>query len=466
MNEYLSPLSTRYGSREMSALFSDRHKIETFRKLWVALATAQRQLGLPISDLQIKQLEAHITHIDLDAIHRYEKKFRHDVMAHIHAFGDLCPDAKPILHLGATSSYVTDNAELIQLKEALSLLLQKLLHLLEKFSTLANKHASDPCLGFTHFQPAQPTTIGKRICLWLQDFFWDAQEWHRLLENIPFLGVKGATGTQSSFLALFQGDSRKVVDLEKKIAAHFGFTRLFSIAGQTYSRKLDVTVLNALASFAASAHKWATDFRLLAHEGEFFEPFSETQVGSSAMPYKRNPIYTERVCGLARFMISLSQNPLYTTATQWLERSLDDSSNRRLVLPEAFLSIDAILNLMAHVLERPDIRVEKALSQVEEKLPFLCMENILMEAVKRGASRQEAHEVLRKLSFQTFNRRELTQQLEKEFGLTQKEIESIINIKLLIGRAPEQVHEFLAQEVNPFLRNHPVDNVTFASVEL
>jgi adenylosuccinate lyase len=450
----------------MSALFSDRHKIETFRKLWVALARNQHQLGLPITEHQVKQLEAHITHIDVEATLRYEKTFRHDVMAHIHAFGDLCPDAKAILHLGATSSYVTDNAELIQLKEAFSLLFQKLRHLLEDLSLLANKHASDPCLGYTHFQPAQPTTIGKRMCLWLQDFFWDAQEWHRFLENIPFLGVKGATGTQSSFLALFQGDSRKVVELEKKIAAHFGFSKLLPIAGQTYSRKIDVTALNALASFAASAHKWATDFRLLAHENEFLEPFSETQVGSSAMPYKRNPIYTERVCGLARFAISLAQNPLYTAATQWLERSLDDSSNRRLVLAEAFLSIDAILNLMAHVLKNPEINVVNALTHVEEKLPLLCMENLLMEAVKKGANRQDAHEHLRRLSFKKLSLKELTEQLHKELGLSHQEISAVTDLKKLVGRAPEQVHEFLAQEIEPFLRHHPKGKVAFSPIEL
>ncbi len=468
---YVSPLSARYAGPEMSRLFSAQFKGETFRALWIALAKAQAKLGLSITQSQIDQMIAAQTHLDFQLIQRYEKQFRHDVMAHIHAFGDACPLAKPIIHLGATSSYVNDNAELIQLKEALALLFNKLLHLLHRLSALARQHASEPCLGYTHFQPAQPTTIGKRIALWLQDFLWDAKEWRRIGSEMPFLGAKGATGTQSSFLALFEGNHRKVHDLEQDIARSFGFTKVLPLSGQTYPRKLDTFLLNALASFAASAHKFATDLRLLAHEGEVLEPFSTTQVGSSAMPYKRNPIYSERICGLARFAISLSENASYTAATQWLERSLDDSSNRRLAIPEAFLSIDAVLNLMHHILEAPDIDAKSSKRHAQEALPLLCMENILMEAVKRGASRQDMHETLRKLAELTKKAQDPMEELLKALAsgsqalFSRSEILAFGDLKQLVGRAPEQTLEFLASEVDPFLRQHPAVSVIFAPIE-
>ena len=467
MNDlYVSPFSTRYCSPEMSRLFSTRHKVGLFRKLWIALAKAEKKAGLPISQKQIDQMVDHADQIDFAKVEEYEKKFRHDVMAHIHAFGDLCPEAKPIIHLGATSSYVTDNADLIQLKEALTILSQKIIHILGLLSNLAEKHAADPCLSFTHFQPAQPTTIGKRICLWLQDFYLDAQEMNRLIHEMPLLGVKGATGTQSSFLALLDGDHKKVVQLEQEIAAEFGFSKIIPISGQTYTRKLDIHALNAIESFAASAHKFATDIRLLAHEGEFFEPFSSDQVGSSAMPYKRNPIYSERICGLARFAISLSQNPAYTTATQWLERSLDDSSNKRLAIPEAFLSADAILNLMAYILTNPHIEVETANASFERNIPFLCMENILMESVKRGANRQDMHEKLKKIAFDS-KKETLAESIEKEkdFHLSRADVEKIANPKLLIGRAKEQVADFLKSDIHPFLKKHP-QKISISSIEL
>jgi len=428
----------------MSRLFSARYKIVLFRKLWIALAKGQRQLGLPISEKQIVQMVAEVENIDFDATEKYEKKFRHDVMAHIHAFGDVCPEAKGIIHLGATSSYVTDNADLIQLKEGMALLFGKLLYVLERLAELAAKYANDPCLSYTHFQPAQPTTIGKRICLWLQDFLLDAKEWSRL--EIPFLGAKGATGTQASFLALFDGDHKKVLELEKKTAAEFGFISILPIAGQTYTRKIDIQIANALESFAASAHKMATDIRLLAHEGEFCENFGETQVGSSAMPYKRNPIYSERICGIARFAISLAQNPTYTAATQWLERSLDDSSNRRLCIPELFLSVDAILNLLAHILSSPHIEPAIAFSHFERHLPELCMENLIMEGVKKGGDRQKLHEKYRTMS------------------ADDPELKTA-DPRKLIGRAPEQVADFLKMDVHPFLRKHPVGKVSIPPVE-
>jgi adenylosuccinate lyase len=456
----------------MSYLFSPRYKASLFRRLWIALAKAEKNLGLPISNSQIKQMTASVDDIDFANIEKHEKKFRHDVMAHIHAFGDLCPEAKPIIHLGATSSYVTDNGDLIQIKEALLVLFHKTLHVLKLLSTLAQKHAADPCLSFTHFQPAQPTTIGKRICLWLQDFYLDAKEFKRLADEMPLLGAKGATGTQSSFLALFDGNHKKVLQLEQEIADAFGFTHILPIAGQTYTRKLDIHALNAIESFAASAHKLATDVRLLAHEGEFFEPFGEGQVGSSAMPYKRNPIYSERICGLARFAISLSQNPAYTAATQWLERSLDDSSNKRLSVPEAFLSADAILNLLTHILTNPQIQPKTALASFERNLPLLCMENILMESVKRGASRQEMHEKLKKIAFSSMKKentlKALTQSIEKEkaFHLTRKEVEKIANPKTLIGRAKEQVVDFLKTDIRPFLQKNLKKKISIQPVEL
>ncbi len=469
---YASPFTARYCSPEMSHLFSAHWKIYTYRLLWVALAKGQKKLGLPITDQQILQMEQMASCIDFDQAHEYEKKFRHDVMAHIHAFGDQCPAAKPIIHLGATSSFVTDNADLIQLKTALDLLFHKLLHVIELLAKLSEKHASDPTLSYTHYQPAQPTTIGKRICLWLQDFMLDVRSWQRLMQEIPFLGAKGATGTQSSFLTLFQGDHHKVLQLEKEVASAFHFQSILPICGQTYTRKLDLNILNALASFAASAHKLSTDFRLLAHDSQMLEPFASSQVGSSAMPYKRNPIYNERICGLARFAISLSQNAAYTTATQWLERSLDDSSNRRITIPEAFLSIDAICNLLTHVLTAPYIDPETSLALLNQQLPQLCMENILMEAVKKGGDRQQLHEILRNITFYAMKAdqpmKSLIESIEKEslFSLNSNEILKIAQIKTLIGRAPEQTIDFLQTEVLPFLRLYQTKKISIPHVEI
>ncbi|MBX7067042.1 MAG: adenylosuccinate lyase [Parachlamydiales bacterium] len=446
--EYSSPFSARYTSPECQRLFSAHFKISTFRKLWVSLAKAEQKLGLSITHQQIAQLEDNVEKIDFDAALAYEKKFKHDVMAHIHAFGDQCPEAKPIIHLGATSTFVTDNTDLIQLKLGLELLLSKMVEVVRLMSKLAASEAATPCLGYTHFQPAQPVTIGKRICLWLQDFLMDAEEFERLAKSLPFLGAKGATGTQSSFLALFEGDEKKVHELEKKIASDFGFTKILSIAGQTYTRKLDLNILNALASFAASSHKMATDIRLLAHEGEMFEGFGEEQIGSSAMPYKRNPIYSERICGLARFVMSLPQNPAFTAATQWLERSLDDSSNRRFSIPEAFLGADAILNLLIHLLTHLEIDRVRAKENLEAQIHHLAMENLLMMAVKKGEDRQVVHEKLRKLSTQK------NVNLTKELGLDANEVASCVDPSKLIGLAPDQTRHFLKEEVAPFLKRH------------
>lgn len=456
--EYVSPFSARYTSKEMSHLFSAQFKISTFRKLWTSLAKAEKNLGLPITRAQIAELEANIEKIDWKAAENHEKRLRHDVMAHIHAYGDQCPLAKPIIHLGATSSYVTDNTDLIQLKKALSLLFSKLIHVLRLLSSIAEKEAASPCLGYTHFQAAQPTTIGKRACLWLQDFLLDAHEFERAIVSLPFLGAKGATGTQSSFLALFEGNEAKVKELETLIAHDFGFTKILPISGQTYTRKLDLNVLNLLESFSASAHKMATDIRLLAHTGELAETPSDTQVGSSAMPYKRNPIYSERICGLARFVMSLSQNPAYTAATQWLERSLDDSSNRRLSIPESFLGVDAILNLLAHLLSSLTINRELALTHLEAQMPQLATENILMYAVKKGADRQDVHERLRKLSGKSID------EIAKALHLDLKDLQ--LTPTSLIGRASNQVRDFLYSEVHPFLSRHKDLSSSIPSIEV
>ena len=332
-------------------------------------------------------MQKAVDKIDLNAAEEYEKRLRHDVMAHIHAFGDQCPEAKGIIHLGATSCFVTDNTDLIQMREALSLLRSKVLQVIRQLHSFASQHAHVSCLSYTHFQPAQPTTVGKRACLWLQDLLIDLSDVEYSLEKIPFLGVKGATGTQASFLTLFHQDHEKVKQLDQLVAKEMGFSHSIPISGQTYTRKCDIRILSTLASFAASAHKCATDLRLLAHLKEIEEPFEQTQVGSSAMPYKRNPMRSERICGLARFLISLNENPLYTEATQWLERTLDDSANRRLYLPEAFLTADAILNLLCNVTAGITIYPKVIEKHLKEELPFLATEQILMHAVKRGKDR-------------------------------------------------------------------------------
>jgi adenylosuccinate lyase len=465
-HEYESPFSARYASPEMSRLFSQDFRSILFRKLWISLAKAQSSLGLPITPSQISQMETHSEHIDAPRIREYEKRFRHDVMAEIHAFGDLCPEAKPILHLGATSCYVTDNADLIQLRGALALLHQKLIHLLRYLSAFAESHADEPCLSYTHYQSAQPTTFGKRACLWLQDYLWDALEWDRIGKSLPFLGAKGATGTQSSFLSLFRGDSSKIEKMEQYIAEDFGFTKVLPISGQTYTRKVDLTVLNSLESFASSSHKMGTDIRLLSHDGELLESFEETQVGSSAMPYKRNPVYSERICGLSRFIISLSGNAAQTLATQWLERSLDDSSNRRLSLPESFLGADSILNLLIHVVTHLKAAPKVALEKIHATLPLLAMENILMEAVKKGGNRQDLHEKLRRLSAQPSPNLAAEIEKDRDFRLNKNEIEPLLSIRSLIGRAPEQVSEFLEKEIRPYLNLHKETKVPIYPVEI
>jgi adenylosuccinate lyase len=458
---YESPLSHRYASKEISFLFSPRFKYLTWRRLWLALAKAEQQLGLPITDKQIRELETHLEELDLDRVEELEKKMHHDVMAHIHAYAELCPAAKPIIHLGATSSFVTDNGDLIQFREALRLIASKLKKVIRQLADFASKYATLATLGYTHFQPAQPTTVGKRACLWIQDFLIDFHELDHRLHKFRFLGVKGATGTQASFLALLGNDARKVKRLEELVAREMDFENSFTISGQTYPRKYDMQLLSLLSGIAASSHKFATDIRLLAHLQEVEEAFGKAQVGSSAMPYKRNPILSERICGLARFLISLAENPAYTAATQWLERSLDDSSNRRLCIPEAFLAADGILNLLIEVTAGLVVHPKIIERHLLQELPFLATENILMEAVKKGKDRQLLHEALRKHSHEAARRMKeegspnhLLEILARDpfFGLSYDELMRLIDVEQFIGLAREQVEEFLAAEVAPIFK--------------
>ena len=472
---YESPLASRYASKELSFIFSPEFKFVTWRRLWIALARAQKTLGLEITAEQIQELEAHLHEIDYERAADYEKRFRHDVMAHIHTYGDLCPKARGIIHWGATSCFVTDNTDLIQMREGLTILQGKLVRVVRQLAAFAKAHAELICLSYTHFQPAQPTTLGKRACLWLQDFLIDLKELERAQEDLRFLGVKGATGTQASFFLLFKQDGAKVKKLDELVAKEMGFPKLFAISGQTYTRKQDIRVISALTGLAASAHKFATDMRLLAHLKEVEEPFSSGQVGSSAMPHKRNPMHSERICGLARFLLSLADNPAYTAATQWLERSLDDSANRRLAIPEAFLTADAILNLLATLTLKIPVYPKIIQRHLDEELPFLAQENILMEAVLRGKDRQKIHEKLKehsqKASLQMKEKGEAVDLLaeiarDRDIGLSEKELHELAHPKHFMGRAPAQVHEFLKEEVEPALKKYAGAEPSIPSVEI
>lgn len=463
IDSYVSAFTSRYVSKEMSYLFSSQFKYSAWRRLWVALASAQKKLGLPITEAQVKSMQAAVNHIDLKKAAHYETLYKHDVMAHIYTFADAAPEARGIIHLGATSSYVTDNGDLIQMHAALHLITNKLLLLIRHLSAFARKYAALATLSYTHFQSAQPTTVGKRACLWLQDFHTDYTEISRLHSHLRFLGVKGATGTAASFLALFDADADKVKQLEALVSQEMGFSHTFAIAGQTYPRKQDSMILHALASFAASAHKFATDIRLLCHLKEIEEPFAEGQVGSSAMPYKRNPMRSERICGISRFLISLNENPLYTQATQWLERSLDDSSNRRLYLPESFLAADALLNLLLSVAKGLIVYPKMIEKHLSAELPFLATENFLMAAVKKGKDRQRVHERLRLHSLEV-GRRIKEEGLENdllariaqdpEIALSEKEIQALLSSPHIIGLSEKQTHDFLNQEIAPLLAKH------------
>jgi len=455
-----SPLQTRYASEEMAALFSAQRKFETWRLLWLWLAEEEQRLGLPISDEAIGQMRAHLSDIDFDAVAREEERIRHDVMAHVKVFGKAAPAARPIVHWGATSAFVTDNADLIVVREALGLVERRLAALLRRMRFLALEHRSVPALAWTHYQPAQPTTVGKRIAMWASDLVADLEEIRRRKDELRFLGAKGATGTQASFLLLFDGDSGKVEELDRAIARRAGFARRQLVSGQTYSRRQDDRVVGALSGLAQSAHKIATDLRLLQHDGEVEEPFEASQVGSSAMPYKRNPMRSERVCSIARHVIALSLDTAMTAATQWLERTLDDSANRRIAIPEAFLATDAILVLLENVFSGLVVHADVSRRRLEAEIPFLATENILMEGVRRGGDRQELHEKLRVFAREAAESpsgagraADLLDRIAADaaFRLTREELADAARPERLTGRAAEQVETFVREELDPAL---------------
>ena len=453
---YENPLITRYASREMARLFGDDKKFVTWRKLWIALAEAEAELGLPITTEQLDELRAHAQDIPYDAAARYEAKVRHDVMAHVHAYGEQCPLARPIIHLGATSCYVTDNTDIIVMREALALLKDKLVNCIRLGARFAQAYRALPTLGFTHFQPAQLTTVGKRACLWLQDLVMDYDTLTWQMSQMRLRGVKGTTGTQASFLTLFGGDHDKVCRLEELVTQKMGFSEVFAVTGQTYSRKLDTQVMHVLTGLAESAAKFSNDIRLLQHLKEIEEPFEKDQIGSSAMAYKRNPMRSERMAALARFIIANASNTAMTSAAQWFERTLDDSANRRLVIPQAFLAADAALNLYMNVMGALVVYPGVIEKHIGEELPFMATETILMEAVKRGGDRQSLHEKIRVYAQEAARRvkqegakNDLLQAIagDEAFALTAAEIEAMLSAHHFTGRAPEQVDAFLATEV-------------------
>lgn len=460
--QYISPLGARYASREMRANFSDRTKFTTWRRLWIALAESEQELGLDISDEQLDELRAHATDLDLELAARYEKELRHDVMAHVHAWGDVCPKARPIIHLGATSCYVGDNTDLIVMREGLRLLRGQLVGVLGELAAFAREWKDLPTLGFTHFQPAQATTVGKRACLWIQDLVHDLDDLEQVESQIRFRGVKGTTGTQASFLELFEGDHDKVRRLDELVTGKMGFERTFGVTGQTYPRKLDFRVLQVLSSICQSAHKFATDLRLLANKRELEEPFGSKQIGSSAMPWKRNPMRSERICALSRFVMELVGNAAHTAANQWLERTLDDSANRRLSIAEGFLATDAVLSLYCDVAGGLLVHPPIVARHLDAELPFLASEAVLMEAVKAGGDRQDLHERIRVHShaaageIKAGREPDLRERLagDPAFAAVAGGLDELLDGKRYVGRAPEQVEEFLAAEVDPILTRH------------
>lgn len=459
-NKYESPLSSRYASEYMLDLFSSDMRYSTWRRLWVSLAKAEHALGLPITKEQIAELEAHINDIDYNCVAEREKQVRHDVMAHVYAYGVVAPSAAGIIHLGATSCYVTDNADIIIYRDALHYLRGELLLVLKNLSEFAEKYKDLPTLGYTHYQPAQLVTVGKRATLWIQDFLSDLNEIDFAIENIKFLGCRGTTGTEASFVELFDGDTSKIDEMNALICKDFGFDECFDVAGQTYPRKTDSRILNALSSIGQSAYKMANDIRLLQHDRQIEEPFEKNQIGSSAMAYKRNPMRSERICSLSRYLMADALNASMTASTQWLERTLDDSANRRISLPEAFLCADAVLRLCQNVTSGLHVNEKIIEKTVKEYLPFIATENLMMEAVKRGGNRQEIHEIIRKCSMEATAQMknggtcDLTSRLASEstFGMTEDEIDALLEPSKYIGRCPEQVERFLAK-IAPLIRD-------------
>lgn len=462
-NEYQNPLISRYASKEISYVFSEDYKFSTWRKLWIALAEGEKELGLNITQEQIDEMKAHIDDINYAEAEKREKETRHDVMSHVYAFGLQCPKAKPIIHLGATSAYVGDNTDVIQMTEGLRLIRVKLLNALNNMTKFAVQHKDLPTLGFTHFQPAQLTTVGKRCCLWMQDFLMDLEELDFQLSRMKLRGVKGTTGTQASFMALFNSDHEKIKALDKMVAEKMGFDKSFAVTGQTYPRKLDSQVLNVLTQIAESAHKFSNDIRLLQNLKEVEEPFEKNQIGSSAMAYKRNPMRCERIAALARYVIVNGANPAVTAATQWFERTLDDSANKRIAIPQAFLAVDSILSIMINVTSGLVVYERMIAKHVREELPFMATENILMEAVMRGGDRQELHEKIRVYSIEAGKQvkeqgldNNLISLIEEDdsFKLSKEEIAALMDARNFIGRAPEQVVEFLEEHILPILKEN------------
>ncbi|MHC4487920.1 MAG: adenylosuccinate lyase [Planctomycetota bacterium] len=458
---YTSPLVERNASREMAELFGAQKKFSTWRRLWLELAKAQKKLGLNIKQSQLSQMARHLDDIDFKKAARYEKKFRHDVMAHVHTFGNAAPKAAPIIHLGAASCYIGDNADLIIMREAMQLIAAKLAAVINLLSKFARKHRSLATLGFTHYQPAQLTTVGKRATMWCYEFVMDLQEIEHRLETLPFRGVKGTTGTQASFLALFDGSHSKVKQLDKMVAAAFGFKKTCSVTGQTYQRKFDTLVVNTLALVAQSAHKFCNDIRLLANLKEIEEPFEKTQIGSSSMAYKRNPMRCERATALSRLVLSLASSPQMTASEQWLERTLDDSANKRVVIPEAFLAVDGILQILINVTGALVVYPKVIAARIAAELPFMATENILMAGVKAGGNRQELHEKIRLHSHAAAAQvkrlgkpNDLISRLKADIAFSKVNFEKVLDPKSYIGRAPQQVDEFIRDIVTPLCRKY------------
>lgn len=468
-NKYQSPLSERYASKEMCSVFSDQYKFSTWRRLWIALAEAQQELGLgAITSDQIDEMRRFQDTINFDVAREYERKLRHDVMSHIHAYGEQCPKARPIIHLGATSAYVQDNTDLIQMREGLCILLAKLVNIVNVLANQAMKYKDLATLSFTHFQPAQPTTLGKRICLWIQDYIFDIEEIERRIKGLRFHGVKGTTGTQASFMSLFRNDTEKVKRLDELVTKKMGFDGYYPVTGQTYSRKIDSQIVFGLAGIAESSHKFSNDMRLLQHLKEAEEPFEEEQIGSSAMAYKRNPMRCERIAALARYVLCNCLNPAFTAASQWFERTLDDSANKRISVPEAFLAIDGIVNIVLNVASGFSAYPSIISRHLADELPFMVTENILMEAVNAGGDRQELHEKIRRHAMEAArrikeegNKNDLLERVAQDpsFSRIKSRLKEISDPIKLVGRAPQQVEEFISEIADPLIKrnNHLIN---------
>lgn len=459
-NKYQNPLESRYSSPEMLYNFSPQMKFSTWRKLWLALAETEKELGLNISDEQINQIKEHIDDIDFEVANRYEKQFRHDVMAHIHTLSEVAPLAKPIIHLGATSAFVQDNENLISTREALFIIRKKMVNVIKGLTDFALRYKDMPTLGFTHYQAAQLTTVGKRATLWLQSVLLDFEDLEYRIENLRFRGVKGTTGTAASFLELFNGDYDKVKELDKRLSEKFGFNKIQTVSGQTYDRKIDSQILDVLSGIAQSAHKFTNDIRLLQNLKEIEEPFEKSQIGSSAMAYKRNPMRSERISSLSKFVISLTANPAMVAATQWFERTLDDSANRRLSIPQAFLAVDAILIIWTNVLDGLVVYPKVIEKHIMEELPFMATEYIIMEGVKNGGDRQELHELIREHSMEAGKQvkiegkpNDLVDRIlsDPRFNIDKEKLQSVLNPVNFIGFAPLQTEEFINRDVKPVL---------------